>query len=69
MANLDTPKPATARHGEPASKIVGFAGPNEQALSETPTALQVRRLTQRFALSLPIATVVAGLAYGENPHA
>ena len=66
MANLDTPKPATALHGKPASKVVGFGGHNDSTDTETPTALQVRRLTRRFALSLPIALVVAGLAYGEG---
>ncbi len=65
MRSADTPKPATALHGEPASKteLLG-GGLNSQINTETPTDLQVRRLTRRFALSLPVALVVAGLAYG-----
>jgi hypothetical protein len=64
MLASHTPKPATARNGEPASKIVGFGGRNDSIDTETPTNLQVRRLTRRFAFSLPVALVVAGLAYG-----
>jgi hypothetical protein len=64
MQHRNTKKPATAGHGEPASNIEQLGGRLDQLNTETPTSLQVRRLTRRFAFSLPVAMVVAGLAYG-----
>lgn len=31
--------------------------------TKTPTELQARRLTRRFAVSIPLALAIAGLAY------
>jgi hypothetical protein len=68
MQYPNTAKPATAGHGEPASKIELLGGGlNNQLNTEMPTDLQVRRLARRHALSLPLALVVAGLAYGGRP--
>lgn len=66
MKGLKTLKPATARHGEPASNNELLAGGLEQTNTKTPTDLQALQLTRRFAFSLPVAMMVAGLAYGEG---
>jgi len=62
-----TPKPATPRDTvKPASTFESLPGGLDQINIKTPTDLQVSRLTRRFAFSLPVAIVVAGLAYGEG---
>ncbi|MEY9157327.1 hypothetical protein ABIG04_005637 [Bradyrhizobium japonicum] len=65
MSASNAAKPATARHGEPASKIELLAGGLDHTNTKTPTDLQALRLTRRFAISIPVAIVVVGLAYGE----
>lgn len=66
MEPLKTPKPATARHGEPVSKSEQLG--SELATISIPdlTRRQALRLTRRFALSMPAALVVAFLYYGEG---
>jgi hypothetical protein len=59
-------KPATAPHGEPASNTDHrFPGKIDNLNNQTLLDIQARRLTRRFALSLPIALVVAALHHGE----
>jgi hypothetical protein len=62
MARPDRAKPATARHGEPVSKVEQLGG---QLSNPALIDIQARRLTRRFAISLPIALVVASLHYRE----
>jgi hypothetical protein len=61
MASSDTAKPATARHGEPASKSDRFAGEinkhNKPTLIEIQD-IQARRLTRLFAISYATAATV-----------
>jgi hypothetical protein len=64
MASPVMAKPATALHGEPASGIVGSGGLNTQSITESLADRQARRLMERFALSIPVALVLAILAYG-----
>ena len=60
----DTAKPAIVLHGEPASEIVGSGGLNTQSITEPLADRQARRLMERFALTIPVALVLASLAYG-----
>jgi hypothetical protein len=65
MAYPETPKPATAPHGDPASKVEQLSGQLDNHNNPTLVDIQARRLTRRFALSLPLAIIVASLHYGE----
>jgi hypothetical protein len=59
-------KPATPPHREPASnKYHRFPGKIDNLNNQTLLDIQARRLTRRFALSLPIALVIAALHHGE----
>jgi hypothetical protein len=60
----DTPKPATARHGEPASNVDRFAGEIDNHNNPTLIDIQARRLTRLFAFSYATASTVARLAFG-----
>ncbi|WP_461319795.1 hypothetical protein [Bradyrhizobium elkanii] len=58
--------PATALHGEPASKIELLGGGlNREDATE---ALRVQYLAQVFDLPAATAAVVADLAFGEATH-
>lgn len=57
-------KPATARHGEPAPKIVGSGGRNDSIDIETRIALQAARLARQCAISSDMAIVMAPFVYG-----
>ncbi len=61
MVSPDTAKPATARHGEPASKVVVLRGPNIELdiLSER----QAQRLCRLYAVSYATAATLARLAF------
>jgi hypothetical protein len=62
MAFPDTPKPASARHAEPASNTdQSFAGEIDTKI--TPIDLQAQRLRRIFALSAATAATIARLAY------
>jgi hypothetical protein len=65
MAALHTAKPATAPHGEPASNIEQLGGQLDDHNNPTLIEIQARRLIRRFALTFPVACVVASLHYGE----
>lgn len=62
MASPKTQKPATARHGEPVSKIDRFAG--EIDTNITHIDLQAQRLSRRFGFALETCVVIASLAWG-----
>jgi hypothetical protein len=64
MASPKKAKAATAC-GERPSDIVGSGGRNEQTDTKSIVEVQALRLMRRFALSLPVAIVVASLHYGE----
>jgi len=64
MAFPDMPKPATARHGEPASKKVALRKLNTEVSIEIATDLQVRCLTRRCAITAAMAAIVAPFAFG-----
>jgi hypothetical protein len=67
MPALHTAKPATARDTrKPASNTDHrFPGKIYEQNNQTLLDIQARRLTRRFAISLPIALVVAALHHGE----
>jgi hypothetical protein len=62
MASPQTPKPATARHGEPASNVERFQG--ELKLSNTQESMRAQRLAARFGFAFETAIVISALAWG-----
>ena len=62
MAFSDTAKPATALHGEPASKNEHLG--RRLYDQDTAVALQAQRLTARFGFVVETAAVIASLAWG-----
>jgi|GraSoiStandDraft_57_1057295.scaffolds.fasta_scaffold323789_2 hypothetical protein len=64
MASAKTATPATAC-SEPALNIERFAGELDNHSNPTLINIQARRLTRRFAISMPLAIVLASLHYGE----
>ena len=65
MKRKDKKEPATPRDTvKPALGIVGFAGRNDHQVISSSRDRQVLVLANRFALSIPMALVVASLAYG-----
>jgi hypothetical protein len=65
MASPDTATPTTAICGKSAPIVERFAGELDTHNSPTLIHIQARRLTRRFAISLPLAIVLASLHYGE----
>ena len=65
MTFTKTPKPATALHGEPASKIEHLPGPLNFKDTRTVTDIQAARLSDRFAMSIPLALAFASFIYGD----
>jgi hypothetical protein len=64
MASPNTPKPATALHGEPASKVVVLRGPNIEL--DTLSKLRAQRLCRLFAIPVSTAETLAPLVFGEG---
>lgn len=65
MASSYATKPATARHGEPASEIELLGGGLDATHSPRLDQRQALALTRRCALSLEMASIVAPLLHGE----
>jgi hypothetical protein len=65
MARPDTARPATAIAVNGPRDDDRFAGEIDNHNNPTLIDIQARKLTRRFALSLPVAIVVASLHYGE----
>lgn len=63
MRAPDTPKPATARHGEPASKIEQLCGRLIDQDTSGPADLQARLLCRLCAVSYATAATLARLAF------
>jgi hypothetical protein len=66
MALSETTKPATARHGEPASNVDRFEGEIDN--HNTLTGKQAQRLSRLYALTLETAAAIASLAYAGGPR-
>jgi hypothetical protein len=64
MALPDKAKPATALHGEPASKIEQLCGRLDGITTPSPINLQVARLTRLYAVNAAMAETLAPLAFG-----
>jgi hypothetical protein len=66
MGSSETAKPATARHGEPASNELPAKVLCSQYTRVTlePQQLQAFRLNRRFGFAVETATVIASLAWG-----
>jgi hypothetical protein len=62
MQSSDTAKPATARHGEPASNFEQLG--RELVENNSALDLQAQRLTARFGFVIETAAVIAALAWG-----
>lgn len=65
MASLNAAKPATARHGEPASEIELLGGGLDTTHSPRLNERQALVLTRRCAISFAMASIVAPLIHGE----
>jgi hypothetical protein len=63
MDHPDTAKPATALHGEPASKIEQLCGRLDNQDTTSPADRQARRLCRLFAVSYATAATLARLAF------
>jgi hypothetical protein len=66
VTSPDTAKPATAIAVNGLRDDDRFAGEIDNHTNAALIDIQARRLSRRFALSLPVAIVVAGLIYGES---
>lgn len=65
MQALDMTKPATAGHGQRASKIEHLGGPLNSRDTTRLEILQARRLQRLFAITGLTASVLAPLVFGE----
>jgi hypothetical protein len=66
VALSETAKPATARHGEPASNPEQLRGQLFVLDTKSLVDRQALRLTRRFAITMPAAITIASLYYGEG---
>ncbi|MBH5372826.1 hypothetical protein HZZ16_32935 [Bradyrhizobium sp. CNPSo 4016] len=65
MASQNAAKPATARHGEPASEIELLGGGLDARHSPKLNDRQALALTRRCAISFAMASIVVPLIHGE----
>jgi hypothetical protein len=67
MPALHTAKPATARDGEPVSKIEWLGGPLNPSDTQPLTDRQALWLARRFLLSAAMATAIAPHVFEVRP--
>jgi hypothetical protein len=68
LAAPDTAKPATARHGEPASNLEQLGGQLDHTNNGNQCELQARRLCRLYTVSFDIAVVLAPFVFAVVPR-